>query len=498
MKSSDEQLAELSAVSAQELVANGDISPVELLEACIRQVESINPALNAMITTAFERARLEAKCAERQVCDGETLGLLHGLPIAIKDIQNTQGIRTTYGSPDFANFVPDSDAGLVARIRSAGGIVIGKTNVPEMSIGANTNNPVFGATGNAFDPNLTCGGSSGGSGVVVATNMAPLATGSDHGGSLRIPACYSGIVGYRATPGVVPNEARRTVQSYYSVQGPMARSVQDAALLLAVISQRDQQSRQDPMVFPMNTVEFAALDTVDVRSLRIAVTEDLGGVLVSESIRKTFAQKVKNISGIVASCEWIAIDLREAPNVDWHLRQDIFVSQYYQDAKNWDLSFNPNIKASYESALVTPMSDIARARSIQMDLYRKFARLFEDFDLVICPGVSVSPFPWRTMHPEEIDGKKVENYMAWLALTSSITVLGHPVLALPCGKDSAGLPFGIQVVGPMYADHRVLSAAQALENAFAKDAQLARPVPDFNVLKISDSMQNRQQVEGIS
>jgi len=483
MNSSDSYLSGLSAVDARRLVSSGEISPVELLEACIKQVESINPVLNAMITTAFERARLEAKRAEQQVRNGEKLGLLHGLPVAIKDIQNTQGIRTTYGSVDFSGFVPKMDSGLVARVRSAGGIVVGKTNVPEMSIGANTVNPLFGATGNAFNPKLTCGGSSGGSGVVVATNMVPLATGSDHGGSLRIPACFSGVVGYRATPGVVPNEQRRTVQSYYSVQGPMARSVQDAALLLAAISQRNKQSRQDPMVFPMESDKFASLKRIDIGSLRVAVSPDLGGVLVSDSIRDTFENRVKKISRIVACCERVSIDLRSAPDVDWHLRQDIFVSQYHGDAKSWDKNFNPNIKATYESALGTPMAEIARARCTQLELHRKFSGIFEDFDLVICPGVSVSPFPWSTMHPIRIDGKMVENYMAWLALTASITVVGHPVVALPCGLDSAGLPFGVQVIGQMYGDHQLLSAAMALEMAFAEDPELARPVPDFEALE---------------
>ncbi len=488
MTLSGKQLVELGAVEARQLIIDGEISPVELVEACIRQIELVNPAVNAIVTTAFERARLEARRVEKQTLHKEDPGLLHGLPIAIKDIQDTEGVRTTYGSPGYAEFVPEQDAAVVARVRSAGGIVLGKTNVPEMSIGANTINPLFGATGNAFNPNLSCGGSSGGSGVAVTTHMVPLATGSDHGGSLRIPACYSGVVGYRATPGVVPNEQRRTVQSYYSVQGPIARSVQDAALLLAVMCRRDQRSRLDPMTFPMDSGKFLELDAVDVGALRIAVTEDLGGVLVSESIRRTFRERVQLISGFVGCCDWVDIDLRTAADVDWHLRQDIFVSQYYKDAEQWDEAFNPNIRATYESALNTPMSEIAQARCVQMELYRKFIGLYENYDLVICPGVSVSPFPWSTMYPAEIDGKAVENYMAWLALTSSITVLGLPVLALPCGRDESGLPFGIQVIAPMYRDHRLLSAAHALEKAFAREHALVRPIPDFESLKCAKKL----------
>jgi amidase len=230
--------ADLDAVEARRLIETSELSPVELLESCIARIELVDPALNAMVTRAFDRARTEARAAEAAVRAGDPLGPLHGLPVAIKDIQATEGIRTTYGSADFADNIPTQDDGIVERVRAAGGIVIGKTNVPERSIGANTVNRLFGATGNPFNVDLTCGGSSGGSAVAVATGMAPLATGSDHGGSLRIPACYCGVVGIRATPGVVPNEQRTITQTNYSVQGPMGRTVADAALLLSAITQR--------------------------------------------------------------------------------------------------------------------------------------------------------------------------------------------------------------------------------------------------------------------
>ena len=264
--------AELSAVEARRLIGARELSSVELVEACIAQIERIDPAVNAMVVRADDRARHEASEADAAARRGESLGALHGLPVAIKDIQDTAGIRTTYGSETLANNVPVTDSGIVARIRAAGGIVIGKTNVPEFSIGANTVNRLFGATGNPFDVTRTCGGSSGGSAVAIATNMAPLATGSDHGGSLRIPACYSGVVGYRATPGVVPNERRTIMQTNYSVQGPMARTVADAALLLSVIAQRSSTTRRDPMAFPLDAAAFATLDPMDLRDLRVAVT----------------------------------------------------------------------------------------------------------------------------------------------------------------------------------------------------------------------------------
>jgi len=479
--------ADLTAVEARRLIDARELSPVELLESCITQIERIDPAVNAMVIRADARARDDAKAAEAAVRRGDALGPLHGLPVAIKDIQDTAGIRTTYGSADFEHNVPQVDAGIVARIRAAGGIVIGKTNVPELSIGANTVNRLFGATGNPFDVRLTCGGSSGGSAVAVATHMAPLATGSDHGGSLRIPACYSGIVGYRATPGVVPNERRTTAQTNYSVQGPMARTVADAALLLSVIAARSSATRRDPMAFPLDAARLAQLDTVDISRLRVAVTADLGGVLVSASIRRTFEGRVARLARLVGTCERHPIDLCAAPDVDWHLRQDLFVAQYHRTAQSWDAGFNPNVRATYEAALRTPMADIAEARRTQMELYQAFAAIFDDYDLVVCPGVSIPPFAWTHLNPQSIDGRPVTNYMAWLALTSSITVVGHPVVALPCGVDENGTPFGIQVIGAMYGDHELLCAAHALERAFAADPVLRRPDPDFERLATTTS-----------
>ncbi len=489
--------ADLDAVEARRLIGAGELSPVELLESCIERIELVDPALNAMITRAFDRARTEARAAEAAVTAGDPLGPLHGLPVAIKDIQATEGIRTTYGSPDFADNVPTEDDGIVERVRAAGGIVIGKTNVPERSIGANTVNRLFGATGNPFNVDLTCGGSSGGSSVAVATGMAPLATGSDHGGSLRIPACYSGVVGIRATPGVVPNEQRTITQTNYSVQGPIGRTVADAALLLSAIAERTPRTRHDPMAFPLDAASLRARPAQDgaassdpteaLATLRVAITPDLGGVLVSDSIRRTFERNMTHVKPHVLRMDPHPIDLTEAPDVDWHLRRDVFVTQYAEEAADWDDGFNPNVRATYDSALQTSMADIARARRTQMRLYQAFADIFEDYDLVIAPGVSVSPFPWKHLNPQTIDGHPVENYMAWLALTASLTVVGHPVVALPCGLDEAGMPFGVQVIGRAFGEPVLLDAAMALEAAFAADPLLARPRPDISALTSADS-----------
>ena len=323
---------QLTALQARALITAKELSAVELMTSCLAQVDRIDPVVNAMVTRNDDALRLAAE-ADAATARGEKLGPLHGLPVAIKDLQATAGIRTTYGSPDSRAHVPTADAGIVTRIKAAGAIVIGKTNIPERSIGANTINPLFGATGNPFAPTLTCGGSSGGSAVAVAANMAPLASGSDHGGSLRIPACYSGVVGHRATPGLVPFEDRTITQTYYSVQGPMARTVADTALLLSVVADRGAGTRpHDPMMFPFDASSLADLEPIELRTLRIAVSEDLGGVLVSKQTRSTFQARVNQLAPHVAACDHHPIDLRQAPDVDWKLRADVFVAQYFEEA----------------------------------------------------------------------------------------------------------------------------------------------------------------------
>ena len=488
---------DLNANAARAALLDGSLSATELVEACLGRIDQVDPKVNAMVTVAAERAMAEAIEVDAALiaagtADGRRALLgrrpLLGLPVAIKDLQATAGVRTTLGSAQFADHVPRVDSGIVARIRSAGGIVIGKTNIPERSIGANTVNRLFGATGNPFDPTLTCGGSSGGSAAALATDMAPLATGSDHGGSLRIPASYCGVVGFRATPGIVPFEERAISQTFYSVQGPMARTVDDVALLLSAIADRGSGRRPaDPMAFPFDASTLFPVAVVALDSLRIGVSTDLGGVVVSTAVREAFDHRVRWLTDRAAAVVEIDLDLRDAAEVDWRLRADIFATYYHREAAIWDEGFNPNIRASYETAMATPEADIARARVRQMELIRatETAMAEAEVDVVLCPGVSVAPFPWSQLYPTDIDGAPVDNYMAWLTLTAAWTVVGHPVVALPAGTDPAGLPYGIQVVGPRYGDRRALAVARALEAAWV-ETEFARPRPDVAALEASN------------
>ena len=468
----------------------GELSASELLDSCLGRVDATNSAVNALVVRDDAAARRAAQTADDARARGREMGPLGGLPVAIKDIQATAGLTTTYGAMPFADNVPTADDGIVARLRAAGAVIIGKTNTPELSIGANTVNRLFGATGNPFDPDLTCGGSSGGSAVALACGMVPLATGSDHGGSLRIPASYCGVVAHRSTPGTVAHDERTITRTNYSVQGPMARTVEDAALLLSVVAGRDRSSRRDPMAFPLDAAAFADVPPVNPGSLRIGVSADLGGLLVSDAVKTVFADRVERLSGIVGSVDAASVDLSDALDVDWQLRSDIFATQYHRsihkfepDAAGPDGGFNPNIRATYDEALRTTVLDIAKARRRQVELFRATDSVFDEFDVLVCPGVSVPPFDWRQLYPAEIDGRPVQNYMAWLGLSAALTVVGHPVTALPCGLDGQGTPFGLQLVGPSYSDRQLLGVAAALETAFADDPVTARPEPDITWLR---------------
>ncbi len=471
-------------------MAAGELSASELLDSCLGRVDATNGAVNALVVRDDAAARRAAQAADDARARGREMGPLGGLPVAIKDIQATAGLTTTYGAMPFADNVPTADDGIVARLRAAGAVIIGKTNTPELSIGANTVNRLFGATGNPFDPDLTCGGSSGGSAVALACGMVPLATGSDHGGSLRIPASYCGVVAHRSTPGTVAHDERTITRTNYSVQGPMARTVEDAALLLSVVAGRDRSSRRDPMAFPLDAAAFADVPPVNPGSLRIGVSADLGGLLVSDAVKTVFADRVERLSGIVGSVDAASVDLSDALDVDWQLRSDIFATQYHRsihkfepDAAGPDGGFNPNIRATYDEALRTTVLDIAKARRRQVELFRATDSVFDEFDVLVCPGVSVPPFDWRQLYPAEIDGRPVQNYMAWLGLSAALTVVGHPVTALPCGLDGQGTPFGLQLVGPSYSDRQLLGVAAALETAFADDPVTARPEPDIAWLR---------------
>jgi amidase len=475
-------LPELSAVELRRLIGARQVSPVELMDACIARIDTLNPAINAICATDFERARDSAKLAEASVMRGETLGPLHGLPLGVKDLQATKDLLTTYGNVGFRSNVPNQDNSLIARLRSAGAIVTAKTNTPDMGAGANTRNAVWGATGNPFNPSLNAGGSSGGSAAALATDLLPICTGSDTGGSLRIPAAVCGVVGMRPSPGMIGNNARALGWSVISVVGPMGRDVADTALLFSASVGRDAM---DPLVFPNDPKKFWPLQQFDLSKLRIGYTEDFGVCIVGQEIRRTFRKRIEALSALVATCEPIDFKLGDPDRAFDILRAENFVSSFGHTYRTAPETLGANICANMEIASAITLADRAWAHLEQTKVMRQFAAATEKYDLILSPVVPVTAFPWTDLYAAQVDGQTMRNYYHWLGLTYVVTLATNPTIALPCGTDEHGMPFGLQMSGRLFADDQVLAAAHAIEQAFKGDTALCRPKPDLKALQVA-------------
>ena len=476
----EHSLAERPATELRQLIRSRQISPRELLQACIARIEAVNPLVNAVTATCFERAHREAQAAERAVLDGSPLGLLHGLPLGVKDLEATEGLLTTLGSPLYRNHVPTADNVLVARLRAAGAIVVGKTNVPELGAGANTRNAVWGATGNPFDPRLNAGGSSGGSAAALACDMLPVCTGSDTGGSLRIPAALCGVVGFRPSPGLVPSSRKPLGWTPISVVGPMGRTVADTCLQLAASVGADVG---DPLSYPANPDDWLAPPPADLGSLRVGWTEDFGSCDVDASIRADFRRKIGAMRHLFRSCDEVRFELGDVHRCFDVLRAEAFVAATREAYERDPASLGPNTRANFEIGAAMSLLDSAWAQAEQTRILARLHAAMAGYDLILAPTTPVSPFPWTTLYADTIDGRPQANYYRWLALTYVVTLSTLPAISLPCGSDHAGMPFGLQVVGRFRADQQLLGAAAALEQAFAALHELRRPRPALDRLR---------------
>ena len=471
---------DLTAVEARRLIGRKALSPLELTDSCIARIEAVDGNVNAMVTRCFDRARSEAKAAEHAVARGDDLGLLHGLPMGVKDLNVTEGVLTTYGSPIHVENVPLEDERIIAVLRKAGAIVIGKTNTPEFGAGANTKNAVFGATGNPFDPKRICGGSSGGSAVALATGMASICTGSDTGGSLRTPASFCGVVSHRGTPGLVPSDKRGVGLTTYNVQGPMARNVADTSLMLAAMAGNDPC---DPLSGPVDTSSFVEIEDIDLSQIRVAWSTDLGCVPIDNDIARIFEERVGKIASSFKSCERRDPDMKRALDVFWIIRGVGFLAGRMDAYRNTPELLGPNVTSNVEAALKMTAEEIGWANAEQTAIYRRFQHFFEDVDVLLCPGNSVPPFPVEQLYCDEINGVKTANYVEWLGIASAITLTGHPVTMVPTGLDQTGAPLGMQVVGPRrHADRFTIGVAAAVERVLQGMADTRRPIPNLEAL----------------
>jgi amidase len=476
---------DFSALQARQMIGAKKLSPVELLESCLTRIGEVNHAVNAMVAMDTDRARVAAREAEAAVMRGDMLGPLHGLPLGIKDLDSTEGLVTTFGSPLFRDNIPKQDDAMVAGLREAGGIVLGKTNTPEFGAGANTRNAVYGATGNPFDPARSAAGSSGGSGVALATGMVPLASGSDTGGSLRNPAAFNGIVGFRPSPGLVPNGRRLLGWSALSVLGPMARNVGDLALMLSAMAGDDGL---DPLAYtlPDADVRRGMLwnETIDLSTLRVAATPDFGFAPTERHIREVFAARIAALGPLFASVEEAHPDCSGTDEAFAVLRAVSFLAGMEERVRKDPNCVGPNVRANVEEGWTYSASDVARASVLQTQVYRRWQAFFDNgVDVIVSPAMTISPRPWSELYPAEIDGVATKSYFHWLANAYAATVVGHPAISLPLGVDKAGMPFGFQIVGPRGGDALVVAVAAAIEAAVAGDATLSRPVPDIAKLR---------------
>lgn len=466
------QAHSLSATEARRLIGNKQLSPVELLQSCLQRIHADNPTHNAIVTLDEAGALATARLAEQRVMNAEPLGLLHGLPVGVKDLEATAGMRTTYGSKVFEHHVPMMDDAMVARVRAAGGVLFCKTNTPEFGAGANTVNRVFGATGNPFDAQKTAAGSSGGSATALALEQMPLATGSDYGGSLRTPAGFCGVVGFRPSSGLVPHLANTSAITPWGVLGPMARTVDDAYLLLRAQAAYDHT---DPYAFPVDFPE--QLPAADLSQTRMAWHTTLGCAEVDRHIANVFFSRIAKFDRAFAVADETAPDFSGIHEIFEVHRGLAFVTSFGQLLQEKRDLLDRNVIDNTERGLPYTAADIGRAMAEQGALYRRVMQFFERYDVLICPVASVSPFPHSQRFVERINDQEMPTYMRWLTLSYAPTMGMCCAAALPCGRDHLNMPFGIQVIGPRGRDLQVLRVAKALEQVLGSEPDTQRAVP---------------------
>ena len=440
-------------------VRRRDISARELLELHLARIGERNPELNAIVSLDEERARAGALAADEALASGVEVGALHGLPFAFKDTHAVAGWRTTYGSPLFRDHVPEQDELLVERVRRAGVVVLGKTNVPEFAAGSHTFNTVFGTTLNPVDPSRSAGGSSGGAACALAAGMVPLADGSDMGGSLRNPASFCGVVGLRPSLGRVPEWPHANQWETTSVGGPMARNVGDLALLLSVLAGPDPRA---PLALGDPGSSFAPPVSGTLAGLRVALSVDLGGAF---EVDDEVASVVSSASSVFASASSAHPDLSLADDTFRTLRAWHFQARFGELLARHPESFKQSLADNIRAGESLTGADVARAYRQRTALGETMREFFSTYDLLVLPVSQVPPFPADQEFPTEINGRPMETYLDWMRAAYFITVTGCPAISVPFGHTSDGLPVGIQLVAAQGRDRFLLEVAAAVEAA---------------------------------
>jgi amidase len=455
-----DELCDLSAIELASRIRRKQVSAREVMTAHLARIERVNPKLNAIVTLVAERAMADAAKADEAQARKRRLGPLHGLPVAHKDLVDTAGIRTTKGSPFFRDNIPDRDALIVTRMRTAGAITIGKTNTPEFGAGSHTFNTVFGATHNPYDLAKTCGGSSGGAAVSLATGMVPLADGSDTGGSLRNPASFCNVVGFRPSPGRVPSET--PTWSPFSVSGPMARTVSDVALLLSVLAGSDPRT---PLSIPEGDSRFAARLDRNVKGARIAWWRDLGGVPVEAEIKVVVDANRAVFEQLGCIIEEAEPDFTGVDDAFPTLRHLSYHANYAPLARQRPEWVKDTIRWEIAEAERQTGADVGRALARQGKMFEQTRAFFEKYDYFVLPVTQMAPFNIDLAYPTTINDTPMRDYIDWMRSCWYVTFMASPAISVPAGFTSGGLPVGLQIVGRHRDEWSVLRLAYAFEGA---------------------------------
>jgi amidase len=432
------------------------------MQATLDRIAEVNPELNAIVTLVPEKALAWAAEADGRQARGEALGPLHGLPIAHKDLVMTAGIRSTAGSKLLAGFVPQQDDLIVTRLRAAGAITVGKTNTPEFGAGSQTFNEVFGATRNPWDTSKTCGGSSGGAAVALASGMLPIADGSDMGGSLRNPGNFCNVVGLRPSPGRVPVYPAPLAWTGLLVLGPLARTVEDAALLLSAMAGPDPRS---PISLETRGDRFGGTLERGFRGVRIAWSRDLGGLPVDPRVTEVLESRRGVFGDLGCEVEEAEPDWRGADEAFKTLRAWTFSQGFASLPDAMLRRVKDTVRWNIEQGRALSGDDVGRAELLRSELYQRVREFMEAYEFLVLPVNQVPPFDVEQPYPEEIAGVRMQTYIDWMKSAYFVTLTGHPAISVPCGFTPEGLPVGIQIVGRHRDDFGVLQLAYAFQEA---------------------------------
>jgi len=455
------------AVTLAGLLRRREVSAREVVAAHIKRIEEADPVVNAIVTRTFDQALAKAAAADDALARGEPAGLLHGLPVAHKDLVEVSGVRTTFGSPLFSEHVPDRDALIVARMSGAGAISLGKTNTPEFGAGSHTVNAVFGATRNPYDPSRSAGGSSGGAAAALAARMVVLADGSDLGGSLRNPASFCNVVGLRPSPGRVPVWPVADAADWMGVEGPMGRTVADVALLLAVMSGPDPRvplALDAPPPELADPAQVTGLLDRDVRGLRVGWSADLG-LPVDPAVRAALAAARKVLAGLGCAVVDAAPDLTGADEGFRTWRAQRYATAFGPLLAEHPDRVGPNVAWNVRRGLELTTADLSRATRLLAGLAGRVSEFFDTVDVLACPATQVAAFDIELDWVHEIDGVPQHTYLDWMASAYLISATGLPAISVPAGFTPAGLPVGLQIVGRRREDWPLLAVAHAFESA---------------------------------